>query len=192
MAAGVMLVVICGLAAWLLFRGADHRRQVLVVTAQVAPGQVLTADDVAVVNVVVGPQVHTVAAGDINAVVGQKAVFGLTPGSLLDPGALTAGPAVDANQVLMGVSLKPGFFPSTVHAGDSVVLLVVPGSSSSANGAVPLGDDTPVEARVVRVRPPSANSGDNTTTVDLAVPRDASQAIAVAASANQVVLAVGR
>jgi hypothetical protein len=190
MAAGVAVVVICALVAWSLFGAADHRRAVLMVTRQVAPGQALTPGDVAVVRVVVGAQVHTVPAGEARSVLGRKAIFGLTAGSLLDPAGLTVDPGLNAGQVLMGVSLKTGMFPSTVRAGDSVQVLLVAGSAVSSSSAPPGSTVAPVAARVVEVDPPAANSGDSSTTVDLIVSKQASAAIAAAAAGGQVVLAV--
>jgi hypothetical protein len=192
MALGVALIVVCALGAFFLFARADHRYQVLVVARQVAPGQALRADDLTVAAVSVGPQVHSVPAGDLSSMMGRRAVFGLTAGALLDAGSLTTDPGVNGDQVVMGVALKSGLFPSTAKAGDAVEVLVVP--SSSSGGSSPIGSGgvvAPISARVVDVQPPAANSGESATTVDLVVPKAEAATVAAAAAASQVVLAVG-
>jgi hypothetical protein len=191
MALGVALIVTCALGGFFLFSRADHRYQVLVVARQVAPGQALTADDLTVADVTVGPQVHTVPAADLASMVGRRPVFGLTPGALLDAGSLTSDPGVNADQVVMGVALKSGLFPTTAKAGDAVEVLVVPSSSSGGSSASGTGAVAPISARVVDVIAPAANSGQSTTTVDLVVPKVFAPTVAAAAAAGQVVLAVG-
>jgi hypothetical protein len=90
----------------------------------------------------------------------------------------------------MGLALRPGRFPSSLAAGDRVVL-VVAGQAGGAAGQ-PEGLDAsgaaPVAGVVTRIAAPLASSGTDTTRIDVIVPADAAQALAAAAVADHLVV----
>lgn len=189
-AAGVAVVAVCALVGLSVLSSVDHRRSVLMVTRPLTPGETLTAADVRVVRVTTEAGVRTIPASRLSAVVGRRAAMGLPAGSLLNPDGLASGAGLPAGTVAMGVSLKPGMYPSTARAGDTVIVLVVTNTTTgtAASDAAPAGG--PVRAQVTRVTAAPASAGGSGSTVDLLVPEGDAARIAEAATAGRVVLAV--
>ena len=189
-AVGAVLVVVCAGAFLVAARSVDHRRPVLVVVHQVAPGGEVTAADVAVTKAVVTGAVRAVPASDLPGVLGRHAVYGLVPGSLLSPEALRDGPGVAADQVTMGLSVKAGMFPSSLRAGDRVLVFVVGDPNAVGPETASAPSEPPVTATVSEVHLPASTSAGSATSLDLVVARRNAAGVAGAGAAGRVVLAV--
>ena len=187
---GVVVVAVCAGAFLVLAGSVDHRRPVLVVVRQVAPGAELTSADIAVTKAVVSGPVRALSASQLGQVVGRHAVYGLVPGSLLSPGAVQDGPGLATDQVTMGLSVKPGMFPSSLRPGDRVLLFVVGPADGVGPAPVPARAEPVVEATVSVVHPQASTSAEGSTSMDLVVSRARAAEVAGAGAAGRVVLAV--
>ena len=73
------------LASAALYQREDHQVPVLLVTADVPAGAVITAADVGTASVAAGPGVTVIPASQLRRVIGLTAATSLRPGSLLTP-----------------------------------------------------------------------------------------------------------
>jgi Flp pilus assembly protein CpaB len=113
-----------------LFTRVGQRHEVLAVARTVPAGHVIESADLREVRLSRDPGVLTVAARDKRRVVGMVANGTLFSGSTLTWAALSdKSRALGENEAIVGVSLKPGSFPSELRAGDTV-RVVQAGSNS--------------------------------------------------------------
>jgi SAF domain len=173
------------LASAALYHRADHQVPVLVVTATVPAGSVITASDVGTTTVVAGPGVQTIPARQLSQVVGLVAATSLERGTLLTSSELTSKLAPAPGQDLVPVAVKPSALPASGLApGDQVLAVATPGGSGS--GATVL--TRPVPAVVEAVNTVPDQSGDDV--VDLLVPAGEGPAVAQQAATGQIALVV--
>jgi hypothetical protein len=129
LALALVLVVGGGLLVGLLVQSAGDRTAVLAAARAIAPGQVITAADLRVVDVGVDGDASLVPATARRSVVGQVAVVGIPEGALLAAGQLAADGGLEPGSVVVGALLGPGELPvPTLRAGDRVELVAVSGS----------------------------------------------------------------
>lgn len=129
LALALVLVVGGGLLVGLLVQSAGDRTAVLAAARAIAPGQVITAADLRVVDVGVDGDASLVPATSRRAVVGQVAVVGIPKGALLAAGQLATHGGLEPGSVVVGALLGPGELPvPTLRAGDRVALVAVSGS----------------------------------------------------------------
>ncbi|HTP14826.1 MAG TPA: SAF domain-containing protein [Streptosporangiaceae bacterium] len=122
------------LASAALYQQENHQVPVLVVTANVAEGSVIGADDVGTTSVAAGPGVQTVPAGQLRQVVGLVAATPLRQGSLLAPADVATSQPPGRGQVLVPLPVRPSGLPASGLAqGDRVI--VVPTTSSAGGTA---------------------------------------------------------
>ncbi|MFF4128318.1 SAF domain-containing protein [Microbispora rosea] len=135
----LLVVVFIGagvLAGQYAYTELDQRSPVLMVARDVPIGQVITADDLASVQISADPQIATVPAGRLAKTIGRVAAADLTAGALLaetqTTDAMTPGPG----QQLVPLALKPGQLPARgLRAGDRVLVaaeLTDPGQETRA------------------------------------------------------------
>ncbi len=96
-----------------LFRHVNHQYPVLVVTAAVPAGAVLTAADIGTTTVAAGPGLQVIPARQERQVVGLVAATSLRPGTLLASSDLTTSLPPRAGQVLVPLPLKPSELPAS-------------------------------------------------------------------------------
>lgn len=187
MAAGALVVILCTLAAVVVYGRVGDRRAVLAVVRGVDVGQVLQAGDVRVVHVSADPGLRTVPAGQRSQVLGRPAAVRLVPGTLLSPAAMGAGAALPEGMALVGAVLKPGQFPLGLAPGDTVALVAAPASGA---GAVVDGTSSaaPPTATVVAVDRAADATGN--TAVSLQLPATAASGVAGAGAAGRLNLVV--
>ncbi|MEV6603502.1 SAF domain-containing protein [Kutzneria sp. NPDC051319] len=146
---GTLLVIVCAgvFVVWSLT--SDTREPVLALARPVTVGQVLTAQDLKQVNVVVDPGVSVVDASQAASVVGKAVSTSLTVGALLTPDAVGSGGVPAAGQALAALSLKSGQFPPEVGPGAHVSVVFVPGQVGGAVASAPTADPSSVWPAVV-------------------------------------------
>ncbi len=182
---GVAAVVVGALVFLGLYAGIDSRQSVLVATRVVAPGQVITAEDLGVVSISVAEGTAVVPSAEASSVVGQTAAVGLVPGAILSPSQLGASSGLQPGQAQVGVALQPGQSPLGLRKGSRVRVVDSGGvvGGEEVNAAV-----LSTEAVVSDVGPASASSG--TSVVSLTVPEQDATAVAAAGNAGRVSLVV--
>ena len=174
--AGAVLLTISAILAVLVYGNLGDRSAVLAAAAEIRPGQMIEESDVKVVRVAADPDVATVPASRRADIVGKRAAVGLTPGSLLAPESVTAGPGIPAGNTIIGAVVKPGQYPIGLREGDEIVVLVVSEGSENSSG---------VEAVIVSV---SSRSGPEGTAIALAVPSANASALARAGAQGRLIL----
>ncbi len=132
---GVLVVAVCSLAVASLASSASHRTQVLVVIRPVAAGSVIRAGDLRATGVAADGSVRGVRASQAATVVGQVAADNLLPGTLLVDAELAREPVLPKGSAIVGLALKPGFFPAGLTVRSTVEAVATPiGTSGSAPG----------------------------------------------------------
>ena len=180
---GLLLATVCALGFSAILGSVDKRSSVLVAARPVAAGQKFTADDLAVVKVGSDSGVQVVAAADQARVVGRAAAFGMPSGTLLTPKHVSAGPAVEPGNAVVGLALRAGQFPAGVRPGDRVRLALTAAGQGQADqasqGVVLVG-----EAKVFAVGAETGQGGAVSVVVREA---DAARVMAAAASGSVAV-----
>mgnify|MGYP006331124971 FL=1 len=126
-ASGVVLVVVCAVAAYLLVVTTGLTRPYLAVTHRIPYGAVLTSADLTTVNVNTVAGLRSIPANQRAQVVGRHAAVELFPGTLLTRAQLADRTIPAPGQQLVGIDLKPAQLPARpLKAGDPVVLVIVP------------------------------------------------------------------
>jgi hypothetical protein len=175
------------LASAALYHRADHQVPVLLVTATVPAGSVITASDLGITTVVAGPGVQDIPARQMSQVIGLIAATSLQRGTLLAPSELTSKLTPGPGQDLVPVALKPSALPASGLApGDQVLAVATPPSGGSGSGAAVLTH--PVPAVVEAVGTTTDQNGDDV--VDLLVAAGLGPAVAGQAATGQIALVV--
>jgi hypothetical protein len=123
-ALGLLLVFGAGLgfAAW--SRATSSRSPVLVAVRDVAAGETVPVEAVGTADVGAGPGVRTVAASDLDLVVGRIARGPIPAGSVIAPDMVSDGDAVPAGHAVFGAVLEAGAYPTAaLRPGDQVRLI---------------------------------------------------------------------
>jgi hypothetical protein len=186
LAAALVGVGILGSAE--LYHRADHQVPVLLVTAQVRAGAVITANDVGTTTVAAGPGVQDIPARQLSQVIGLVAATGLQKGTLLASSELTTRLAPSPGEDLVPVAVKPSALPASGLApGDQVLAVATPATGGSGSGAA-AALTTPVPAVVEAVTTAADQNGDDV--VDLLVAASLGPAVAQQAATGQIALVV--
>lgn len=192
-AAGALVLVVCMLAAVLIYGRVGDRREVLAMARTVEVGQMVQPTDLRVARVSSDPGVHLVPAANRSRIVGRPAAVRLLAGSMVSPDQIGEATGLPAGTALVGAVLKPGQFPLGLAAGD-VVGLVVSASTGETAGAVnadPTVQTAPPLATVVGVQAAADATGN--TAASLQVPLAVAPAIAEAGAAGRLnLMVIGR
>jgi SAF domain len=134
-ALAVALIGVGVLASAALYQRENHQMPVVMVTAQVPAGAVITRADLGTTSVAAGPGIKLIPAGQLHQVVGLVAATALQPGSLLAPAELTTSQPPAAGQVLVPVPIRPSGLPASGLApGDDVTVVPTTGSAGGTSG----------------------------------------------------------
>lgn len=178
------------LASAAVYERTDRLVPVVVVTAGVPAGAVISAADITTADVSVPSGVHVIPGSQLGQVGGQTAAVALTPGTLLAPADLTRAQPPGPGQVLVAVPVKPESLPASgLEPGDQVLVVGTPGDqgqSGNSGQAAPL--QSPVAAIVAAVN--TVTDQDGFDVVDLLVPPSAGVSVAAQASTGQIALIV--
>lgn len=128
---GVGLLATCGTGAAYLAQSSGDTVPVLAVTDTVHRGEVLDAARLTTARAAPDPALRPVAAGELSAVVGQRAATDLPAGTLLTEAALTAADVPAAGQSVVGVAVTEAQLPQAE---------LVPGDHVRVFGTPSLGD----------------------------------------------------
>jgi hypothetical protein len=173
-----------------LYQRADHQVPVLMMTAAVPAGSVVTAADVGTTTIVAGPGLHDIPARQLSQVTGLVAAVSLRPGTLLAPDELATSLPPANGQVLVSLPLKPQSVPASgLQPGDHVLVTGTPGyqGQSGSTGSVPILTQ-PVPGVVEAVD--TAPDQDGFDVVDLLVASGSGDLLAKQDSTGQIELIV--
>jgi hypothetical protein len=166
---GVILVVVCALAAWeYVSSSGPATREYLAVYADVPAGAQITADDLQVVAVTPVAGLTPVPAAQETSIVGQYATVHLLAGTLLTTGAVAPQRTVIDGHALVGVELAVTQRPARgLRPDDQVRVVEVPDPNGGADG-----DTSPtLPTLVVTVADIGAiDDADGSQAIDLLVP----------------------
>lgn len=136
MIAGLLLVLVSGIAAATAFASLDRRVEVLVAARTIAEGEVVEGGDLRPASVAVDPGVRAVSPSEAGELVGQVAAGPVGQGQIVHRSQFVAGDAEGQPKVIVGLALDPGQYPLVgLRPGDRVKVVEV----SASNAA--FGDD---------------------------------------------------
>lgn len=182
---GAFLAAVGSLTVVWLVGAAGERQEVLAVRADVAYGEVGTADDITIARVSVDPGIAVLPGADRDSVVGQVATTRLTPGMLLTEGMLEPDGEPGPGRVLVPIAVPAERMPAGgLRAGDQILAVDSEAAGPDAGAAVAAA---PTAATVVRVGPADING---VTVVDVTTTAGAGPGLAVAAANGHVALIV--
>jgi len=111
-----------------LYQRADHHVQVVMVTAPVPAGAVITSGHLGTTSVTVGADIKVIPASQIAQLTGEVAAVTLRSGTLLAPSDLTALQPPGPSQMLVPAPVKPSVLPASgLFPGDHVLIVATPG-----------------------------------------------------------------
>jgi hypothetical protein len=173
-----------------VYQQTDHQVPVVLMTAAVPAGAVISAGDVASVEVRVPSGVHVIPGSQLGQVAGQIAAVALRPGTLLAPADLTTAQPPGPGQDLVAVPVKPESLPASgLQPGDHVLIIATPGDqgqAGSSSQAPALQSPAPGVVEAVN----TVTDTDGFDVVDVLVPTSAGLSVAAQASTGQVALIV--
>jgi SAF domain len=183
LAAAVIFVVLGGLVVMFGVASFTKRDTVLVVAKAVPVGSTIDESDVTTAKISSDPALTPIPSGERDTVIGKVALVDLKPGTLFTRDELGTNDGFTTGQVLVALPLKQGQFPARgLAAGQSVLVVATPGSSSNSAGS-PAGTTTPgggTKAVVTEVGATDASTG--VTVVDVRVGANAGVPLAQLAS----------
>ncbi len=189
-ALAVALVGVGILASAAVYAATSRRVPVVMVTANVSAGSVITAGAVGTASVSVGPGVQVIPASQMSQVVGQIAGTSLHPGMLLAASELTTLRPPVQGEVLVPLPIKPSILPASgIGAGDHVVIEATPGAqgqSGSSSSTPALATPVAGVVEAVDLIPDS----DGYDVVDVLVAQASGDAVAAQASTGQIALII--
>jgi hypothetical protein len=189
-ALAVALVGAGVLASAAVYGSTDSRVPVLVITADVPAGSVITAADVGTASVSVGAGVQVIPARQMPQVVGQIAGTSLHPGMLLAASEIASVRPPGPGEVLIALPIKPSYVPASgIGPGDHVLIEATPGAqgqTGSSGGAASLPSPVAGVIEAVSLAP----DADGFDVVDVLVARSSGDAVAAQASTGQIALIV--
>jgi hypothetical protein len=189
LAAGIVLAVVGGLAAYALAASMSTRTAVVVAASDIPWGATLTATDLVEADIAGDPVLAVIPWQDRSTVIGQRAAADIHRGALVGPADLMTDAIPPEGKALVGVAVKPGQQPATVLAAGQNVLI----AHTTADGRTSADDPGagPVAAVVFTVSDADAGGG---RTVDVFVAEaDAPQVAAwSAAGAASIIEVAGR
>lgn len=184
LAAAGLLMVLFALGNVVLYSRVAARPEVLATARDVRYGQILTADDVKVVQLR-GEGVATIPASRMSQVVGQTARATVGRGTLLSPSLIISGPAVGANEAVASAALRSGLYPAGLRPGDRVRVVRRGASGAGLGGntttAEPIGSGTVLS---VQATPDVVG----VTAISLIVPSNLADDVSAAAAEGRISL----
>lgn len=157
-AAGALLAAVAIGGNVLLYTSLDDTTAVLQLTDNIRAGEQIMVTDLRTVEVELDPTVPTVAADDVDLVVGQYATTYIAAGSLMFDGLVQPRPLVTSDAGVVAVEVAPTRLPSGLLERSRVQLVIV-------------RDDelTVVEARVVAIGRNDEGGGSGSLSVEVAI-----------------------
>lgn len=184
LATGAALVLGCGVAGGVLVDQVAQRTSVLVLARAVPAGHVLSAPDLAEVEVAGLEELNPLPAEAATEVVGRSVIAPMPAGSLVTESTLGASAYPGPGEALVGVSLKPGQYPPGIAAGARVAIVITTETQDGLQARDPAARSVPghVAAAVAQ------GEGEQALAVELRVASADAAVIADAAAAERVAL----
>lgn len=180
--AAVVLTLSGAIGAYYLTTAANDRAEVVGVAAEVEWGEVISAQDLVMVQIVPDANLRAVPWSSRTSLIGKRAAMTLVPGSLVTAAAASDDPLVPAGQAIVGVTLKAAQMPrEALSPQDRIRLVITPESTNST-------DPTAAVNAVVLSSTGSDTSGSRT--VDVLVDQSTADELALAASAGRVTIII--
>lgn len=185
-AAGVLLVLICGVLAGVLYTRAGGKVSVIVTARAVPVGHTIGSTDLTTAQVATD-SIPAFAGSHLSEVIGKTAAVGLVAGEIVSPAMLSAGTALRTGLAVVGVAVKPGQLPADGLAGGDTVMVIVLSAAppTAASGSVGVPSVLTDAAPVVDTATLPAGAG---TVVSVQVPTADAAQLAAASSAGLVAL----
>jgi hypothetical protein len=182
---GVALVGLSALGTVYLTSSVGQTRQALAVSADVARGETIDAEDLVAVDLPAGPtSLQPVPATDLDEIVGQVATTQLLPGSLLTASAYAPELIPAAGTSIVGVSLSASQMPTVaLNAGDKVRIVETPVSGGEPPAETPFD----IPATVIST---SANMTNDQTIVNVEVAMKDAGPLAARAATGRVAMVI--
>ena len=175
----VAVALVCAgavLGLW-LWMSASTATEVVAVRTSVQRGHLIALEDLTTVRVTLDPQLRTVAAAELESLVGSRAATDLAPGTLVSPAQVSDAVVPGLGQSVVGIPVAPGLMPAEpLVAGDTVRLVHTPGLAGQVTAA-----PVTVTATVLSVTP-----GDTHTVVDVLVTSDQAADLAARAATGDL------
>ncbi|WP_431681769.1 SAF domain-containing protein [Kitasatospora sp. KL5] len=131
LAMAVALIAAGGLGGAALYNSSGQRIAVLALARDVPMGQTITADDLVVAHIAGDPALRPLDARDRARTVGLRATTDLKRGALLLKADLTADPALQPGQQVVGLAAKRTQLPATrLQSGLQVLVVFTPDAKS--------------------------------------------------------------
>jgi hypothetical protein len=192
-AAGVVVVILGFLGAYVYATAAGDNRPFLAVASTVTAGQQITDSDLKVVQVNAASGLTPIPEGERDTVVGKYAKTELIAGTLLLADQLTEQAVPGPGNQLIGLELKPSQLPSrTLRPGEQVQLVITSDPRNvtlDAKGAQAKGLPTPPKYSAV-VAGVGAAAADGQVVVDVVVPEANGPGLLERASQGRVAIAL--
>ncbi len=178
--AGAAAVVAGAWIAAALVTSAGSRTDVVVLADDVGRYETIERSDLRVASIALEPGIDTVAAGDIDDIVGRAAGTELSAGSVLSPQELvpTGQRLVADGEAIVGARLAPGDAPLRDLVRGAAVLVVVRPQAGSA------GEIQSVEGWLLDLGEADATTGERS--ASLVVPRGDADDVAAAAAEKRI------
>lgn len=129
---GVAVVVGCALAAVVWSSSSAEGDAVLALLNPIARGQMVTLEDLKVVEVTTQEDVALVPRTGSGQVVGRRALAALPAGSLVTPSQFAATAPVEPGEAVVGLALGQGEYPTGRMApGDVMTVVLTPGQGGT-------------------------------------------------------------
>ena len=181
-AASVAFVAVGALGAAYVTTTVGATVGVLAVRADVARGEVITADDLAVVRISLDPALSTIPGSQADAVVGLRAATDLPAGGLVTAGSVTDEDIPAVGESVVGIALTAGQMPAReLRPGDAVRVVSTPRQGDDP----PVGTPAAVPAVVVATRT-VPETGE--LVLDVSVPQSQAAALVAAAATGRVAI----
>lgn len=184
---GLVVVAMAVLLFESLVPKTPQAHEVLVAVRQIRAGAVIGPSDLGAVSVA-SSQLRGIPVSDRDRVVGQTAALDVAAGQALVTADVGGGAGPTAGQAVVGLSLEAGRLPVGLAVGDTVVVVLTPGSASGSLAAVPgppSGGTELGSGRVLTVGP----SADGTrTNVSLVLGTASADAVAATSATDSVSL----
>lgn len=131
--AGLFVVAVFALAGAWFYANTNDRVAVIAARNTIERGDVVTVDDLRVVQVDSDDQLNLLGRDESGLIVGRVALTDLAPGTLVTPEQFAASGLIESGEGIVGLALDPGEYPSlSIRPGDLVSVVHVPRASDSA------------------------------------------------------------
>ena len=157
LALGLVLVIGGALAASLLASKRTATVEVVAAGSDLSRGHEISADDLVAIEMESRFAQSMTSAANAKELLGKRLSTNVSSGSPIMPGLVEATPALLAGEEVVALRVEVGDVPTSIAAGDSVRIVLVPDPSVSTDTAVTEFDQP---ATVWDVEPPSEMNPD--------------------------------